>query len=272
VNLTNIFLNCDLAKYLWSFSSWSLHISSFSSKHISEWILAIIYPISRLGIPIADCRKFQLFATTVLDLIWLLRNKLIHEAIQPNRAIVLQLLKFTLDSHYLAWKALELPSLWTPPCSGFLKCNFDVAIRDNFAVAAAVISNSDGEIILAATQKLSITDALAGEAFAALLTSRLATSVGLENFLLEGDALLVILAVNQPYLFSSWHFAPYISNIRLELFIFQSRNASKVSRYANFRAHVLAKWAATHLVFGSISTGSPILSSIKIKNGNDHSL
>jgi hypothetical protein len=162
VNLTNIFLNCDLAKYLWSFSPWSLHISSFSSKHIFEWILAIIYPTCRLGIPIADCRKFQLFATTVLDLIWLLRNKLIHEAILPNQATVLQLLKFTLDSHYLAWKTFELPYLWTPPCSGFLKGNFDIAIRDNFAVAATVISNFDGEIILATTQKLSITDALVG--------------------------------------------------------------------------------------------------------------
>jgi len=83
----------------------------FFSKHISEWILAIIYPTSRLGISIADYRKFQLFATTVLDLIWLSRNKLIHEAIQPNRATILQLLKFTLDSQYLAWKAFELPSL-----------------------------------------------------------------------------------------------------------------------------------------------------------------
>jgi hypothetical protein len=56
----------------------------FLDLSISEWILTIIYPTSRLGIPIADCKKFQLFATTVLDLIWLSRNKLIHEAIQPN--------------------------------------------------------------------------------------------------------------------------------------------------------------------------------------------
>jgi hypothetical protein len=147
-----------------------------------------------------------------------------------------------------------------------------VAIRDNFAVAAAVISNSDGEIILAATQKLSITDALIGEASADLLTTRLATFIGLGNFLLEGDALLVILAVNQPHIFSSWHFAPYISDIRLELSIFQSWNDSKVFRCANLHAHVLVKWAATHLMFGSIPICSPIFSSIRIKNGKDSSL
>jgi hypothetical protein len=49
-----------------------------------------------------------------------------------------------LDSHYLARKTFDLHSLWTLPCTEFLKGNFDVAIRDNFDVAAAVISNSDG--------------------------------------------------------------------------------------------------------------------------------
>jgi hypothetical protein len=56
--LSHIFLNYDLAKFLWSFSPWSLHISSFSSKPIFEWILAIIYPSSWLGISIAESREF----------------------------------------------------------------------------------------------------------------------------------------------------------------------------------------------------------------------
>jgi hypothetical protein len=105
-----------------------------------------------------------------------------------------------LDSHYSTWHAVVLPSLWIPR-SGFLKGNFNVTIRDNFDVAAAVISNSDGKIILAVTQKLSNIDVLIGEASAALLITRLAASVGIENFLLEGDDLLVILAVNQPKFF-----------------------------------------------------------------------
>ena len=136
-------------------------------------------------------------------------------------------------------------------------------------MAAPVISNFSGEIICAATQKLFSSDALYGEASATLLASRLATLSGFNNFMLEGDALLVILAVNQPHLFATWLFAPIVSDLRHELSSFQSWNALKVSRYANFRAHVLAKWAATHLVFGSIPLGSPILSSIRIKNEKD---
>jgi hypothetical protein len=63
-------------------------------------------------------------------------------------------------------------------------------------VVAVVISNSDGEIILAVTQKFSNTDTLIGEAYVALLTTQLATFVGIMNFLLERDALLMIIAVN----------------------------------------------------------------------------
>jgi hypothetical protein len=84
-------------------------------------------------------------------------------------------------------------------------------------VAAAVISNSLGEIILAMTQKLSVYDILIGEASTALLATRLTASMGIGDFMLEGDAFLVILTVNQPHLFSSWHFAPFILDSRLDL-------------------------------------------------------
>jgi sensor histidine kinase YesM len=171
----------------------------------------------------------------------------------------------------LAWKAIALASLWIPPSVGVLKGNFDVAIHENFAVVAAVISNFSSDIILAATQRLSSIDVLMGEAYAALLSSRLAASASAAHFLLEGDALLVTLAVSQPITFSSWHFSSYVSDIRLVLSSFQSWHASKISKCANYCVHVLAKWAATHLMFGSTPIGFSILS-IRIKNGKDSPL
>jgi hypothetical protein len=86
---------------------------------------------------------------------------------------------------------------------------------------------------------------------------------------LQPDALLVILVVNKPHLFATWLFASIVSDLRFELSSFQSLNGLKISRCVNFRAHELVKWVATHLVFGNISLGFPILSSIRIKNGND---
>jgi hypothetical protein len=267
--LTHIFLECALAKFLWSSSPWYLNTNLFSSGPISEWIMAVIHPFEKLDIPKADSRKFQLFVALVMDFIWLARNKLIHEASLPNPMKIIQQLKVSLEQHLSAWRAFALPSLWLPPDFESFKGNFDVAIREDFAVAAAVISDSSGEVILAATKRLSSTDVLMGEAAATFLATWLAVSTGVRKFLLEGDALLVILAVDQPLLFSSWQFSSFISDIRLDLSSFLSWNARKVSKCAIFRAHALAKWAAIHHVFGSISTGSPILSSIRIKNGKN---
>jgi hypothetical protein len=247
-------------------------ISSYSSKPIHEWILAIVFPAENLAIPITDVRKFQLFAVLTLDVIWLSRNKLIHEDIQPDPFKVSQQLHASLGSHLLAWKNASLPSLWLPPCVGSVKGNFDVAIRGNFAVVSAVLSDSSGEIFAAATLKLYSSDVLLGEASAALLATWLAWSYGLEVFSFEGDALLVILAINQLALFASWHFNSVILDICVELSSFRSWHASKVSRCANFCAHALVKLVAIYLVFGSIPLGSPILSSIWIRSRKDSPL
>jgi hypothetical protein len=94
----------------------------------------------------------------------------------------------------------------------------------------------------------------------------------IDHFVLEEDALLVILAINSRELFSLWNFYNLVFHIILSLYSFQIWNALKVSRCANYRAHALAKCVASHLVFKSISTGSHILSSIRIKSGKDHLL
>lgn len=51
---------------------------------------------------------------------------------------------------------------------------------------------------MAITHKLISSDAHIGEAFVAPLTTRLAATFGCNSFILEGDALLVGLAINTP--------------------------------------------------------------------------
>jgi hypothetical protein len=267
--LVHIFLECNLAGFLWRSSPWSFSISDFLSRPIASWILAIIFPVAMLGIPKVDVRKFHLYASLMLDSIWRCRNSLIHDGVQPSPSKVFYELSCTFNFHLKAWKDLALPSLWAAPVAGWFKGNFDVAVRGSFAVAAAVLSDDKGDIVAAATQRLNCIEALHGEALAALLTSRLAATFGCNLFSLEGDALLVVSAINNPSLFSSWIFANCILDINVVLASFQSWSALKVSRSANFRAHALAKWAASHHVFGSIPKGSPVLSSIRIRNGKD---
>lgn len=111
-------------------------------------------------------------------------------------------------------------------------------------VAAAVISDSSGNIILAATQKLYFTDVLLGETTTTLLASRLASTTGCGCLALEGGVFMVILAVNQPHFFFFWQFTFIVSDIILYLSSFQS-----VYRCVNYRAHLLVKWVYLYCVW-----------------------
>lgn len=56
-------------------------------------------------------------------------------------------------AHLLAWRDTAMSaSVWAAPPEGFLK----VAIRNGCAIAAAVLSDSSGNIIAAVTQKKNI--------------------------------------------------------------------------------------------------------------------
>jgi hypothetical protein len=267
--LTHIFLECDLARILWRYSPWPISFLAYSSKPISKWVIVVLSPVSSFGIPKYNVRKFQLFVALTLDLIWRFMNLLIHKGVQPSPIKAIHQISCSYKFHLEAWNVIALPALWLPPAVGWVKVNFEVAVKGSFAVAATVISDERGDIVGAATQKLHCTDALQGETHAALLAICLAESLGCRLVVLEGDALLVALAINNHSLFSSWNFANCLADVSLVLSSFQSWNASKVSRSANFRAHALGKWATSHLVFGSILIGSPILSSIRIRSGKD---
>jgi hypothetical protein len=171
--------------------------------------------------------------------------------------------------HCKAWTDSTLSSIWSPPLPGTTKANFDVALSSDFAVATIVVSDFNGNIIGAATKKILTKDVALGEAQAALLAVHIAASCDVYSLIL---ALNVVLAIQQPQLFEGCNFSNDVSNISLYFHSFYSWKAEKVYRSANFRAYCLAKWAASHLVFGSILIGLSILSSIRNRSGKDHPL
>ena len=205
--LAHIFLECNRAIFLWRSSPWSLSISDLCSRPIAGWILAIIFPVAILGILKVDVWKFQLYAALILDSIWRCKNILIHDGVQPSPSKVFYELSCTFNKHLKAWKDVALPSLWIALATDWIKGNFDVSLRGSFAVAATMLSDENCAIVAAATQRLNCIDALQGKALATLLTYRLVASFGCNFFSLEGDALLVVLAINNPSLFSPWTFA-----------------------------------------------------------------
>lgn len=62
---------------------------------------------------------------------------------------------------------------WKPPPQGFIKANFDRAIRSGYSVAATVLSDENGQMLAACSSKIKSINFTEGEAFVALLATRL---------------------------------------------------------------------------------------------------
>lgn len=94
-----------------------------------------------------------------------------------------------------AWKQKEELTCfhrWTPPGLGQIKVNFDVAVRESFAVGAAVLRDSQGRIVGACVNQIQVAGPLEGEAAAAQIGVEEAIRRGFKNIILEGDSLLFV--------------------------------------------------------------------------------
>ncbi|XP_059441832.1 uncharacterized protein LOC132174155 [Corylus avellana] len=236
----------------------------------SVWAKSLLHPTVSLGIQPQDVHSFQISVLVLFDQIWLSRNSLIHGGSHPDPEAVLKKIRTTTLHHLHAWKSGDaLSAEWLSPPPGSLKANFDVAIRPNFAVAAATLRDHEGNFLAVCSKKLPSMDANLGEAHGALLATSLAVSVGCSSLILEGDSLLSIVAIKDPHLFSDWVSAPVISDTLDLLLSIPVWSALKISRSANVCAHNVARWAASHHVFGSIPTSSSFLSSVRFRSGKD---
>lgn len=71
-----------------------------------------------------------------------------------------------------------------------------------FSVVAAVLSEHEGNIIVASCKKLPPYEASIGEAQATLLAAHLAIPIGRPSHSTKGDSLLTFLAINKGHLYS----------------------------------------------------------------------
>ncbi|GLT71069.1 hypothetical protein SLA2020_431110 [Shorea laevis] len=205
-----------------------------------------------------------------IDAIWCARNNRVHNNVIIHFPSILIQIQNSTQIHRKAWSDKDLLVSWVPPSLGILKVNFDVAVRSNFMVAAAVITDHDGCLLSAVARKIPLLDINAGEAKAALLAIETTADLyPLSKIILEGDSLVTIMALNNPDFCTDWSSRGIISDVLSSLSSFSSWSATKVSRSVNLRAHLVAKWAASHNCYGSIPTSLPFLSAVRIKSGHD---
>jgi hypothetical protein len=164
------------------------------------WIKGILTPHSSFSIPLANSHLFQIYVVVLCDMLWFSKNQAIHNGVIPDVSMLAANINRISLEHYTTWTTISnlVRELWSPSSTDIFKVNFDAAIRELFSVKAAICRNFKGQIIKIFSQVRPPCNPTYGKAQTAILAVSLAASFHLENFILEGDSSIVILALQHP--------------------------------------------------------------------------
>ena len=130
-SVVHVLFECLFAIIVRRHTSIPINIFSIPSKSASDWIKSILNPVSLLGLCPSVGPSFSLLAAITCDCIWWSRNKLIFDDLfdPPNRLAAD--INRSFMSHSDAWLSISptTASQWHPPPTGWIKFNFDAAIR-----------------------------------------------------------------------------------------------------------------------------------------------
>jgi exonuclease III len=108
-SVLHLFFSCPIARVVWRQSFWPLDILAFNIADMTDWFSIILNP-ARIGIPLEDFHKFQIFAMVACDHIWFSRNKAHHEDLVPDALAISAHINKLVQEHFLAWKS-SLPRI-----------------------------------------------------------------------------------------------------------------------------------------------------------------
>jgi hypothetical protein len=197
-----------LAAPLLSLSPWPLNPTNMNDQPIHEWIRKIIYPSTFLQVPKEDEQKFILFATILFDRISWCRNQIIFNKKIPDPRKTASYNTKSYFEHLKAWTEVSTPGLrktiWQPPPIGWLKFNFDAAIRHDKITAATCCRTDSGDLLFACSKILPAGDSLWGEAQTVLAISS-TRDMGCKYVLFEGNALNIVEAFSRKSENTDWY-------------------------------------------------------------------
>ncbi|KAB1203086.1 hypothetical protein CJ030_MR8G005520 [Morella rubra] len=172
---------------------------------------------------------YKLEVSTVANLIDPVTVKSIHKVVRE---------------HLVAWqhkREQRSISWWSPPPLGTIKVNFDVAMRDSFAVGAAVLKDHRGLVVGAVVKKLPKVDPEDGEIWAAQIGLEEARRCGFRKILVEGDSIRAIDAIRSFPKQLNWRSYGRIGDMVNCSSSFDSCRFYFVNRSVNVEAHHLAR-------------------------------
>ncbi|XP_057832376.2 uncharacterized protein LOC131043041 [Cryptomeria japonica] len=139
----------------------------------------------------------------------------------------------------------------TLPMEGWWKENFDGASKGNPGPSRArvIVRDWKGGVLALGAQRLAEGTNNLAEASMALIDVRMCNHIGARKVHLEGNYLIIILALMKKVI-EAWHLQGWIYNIIEELKYFNDFQLSHVRRTGNVEADILSKLALTFNAIG----------------------
>lgn len=150
-------MECKVSKVLWLCSRWALRLDSFHHLNLEDWLIIILSNGPGLRLDNSDAKHFLIFAAVLMDMTWFSHNRVVFDKVEINpKELLISIEKLSLEhlnSCYNHFRPVEAPPkpIWTPPHLGWVKINFDAAIRNSFSVLATIVRDPAGNFLFAWT-------------------------------------------------------------------------------------------------------------------------
>lgn len=191
----------------------------------------------------------MLAVALTLDVIWFNRNQVAHGQAPATPESLIQDVHRRYHGHKKAWssKLGHQMKSWIPLDVGQLKVNYDVAVYNGILVFAAIIRNSQGQVIQAQSGK-------AEKGRRGLPVWRVLVRTVLMGYrlLLKMDCLDLVTQVHDRDSLSDWEIAGEVETIRGLLDTHHDWRFIWIPREGNAPTHNLARWCAREQVAGFI--------------------
>jgi ribonuclease HI len=240
--------SCPATQDVWSASITAFQKCSIGAGSFFEVFEAMILRSNR--------EDLALFAATAKG-IWHRRNTVVHGGTFSHPNSVALLAGEALRGF---WKAMEkkdgceqsdeteVSIKWTPPPNGCFKANWDIALnkQTKWMGIGVIIRDDQGLVSSALCQtKDAFPEPVTAEAMGALCAIELCKDLGLQDVILEGDAIQVVQAINKQGM-QNCCYGQILEDIHAVLRSFRWKEIKHVKREANSAAHTLAKLAASN--------------------------
>lgn len=115
-------MKCHIAQFAWHESPWPLHMHLVGDISFVVFVKHLIMPHRFFGVAKSRFQNFVLCIAIILDLIWHLRNDVVHNLARPDPLVLIGSIHRHFNDHLAAWDEV-LPSsslAWVPPPWGRL--------------------------------------------------------------------------------------------------------------------------------------------------------